>query len=183
MGDLTSQFFYDGKVVIKRSDEKPATQAPFIVVTWDAENLPNEERCSTPEAELVNKLFQRFPFACGETVAEDQQPHVLSFYVKQSKKLAHSIDSNRVKVIDSAQGSEFQCGIISAGRHDGKAGFLNDRRRVNVAISRFRDQLILVCHRRMLSASTFWIAMASVWRSLDIIVDVGRSRLFRTRFC
>ena len=183
LGDLTSHFFYDGKVVIKRSDEKPATHAPFIVVTWDAENLPDEERCSTPEAELVQKLFQCFPFACDETVANDPQPHVLSFYVNQSKKLAHSIDPNKVKVIDSAQGSEFQCGIISAGRHDGKPGFLNDRRRVNVAISRFRDQLILVCHRRMLSASTFWMAMASVWRSLDIVVDVGSSRLFRAKFC
>ena len=149
-------------------------------MTWDAENLPDEERCSTPEAELVQKLFQCFPFACDENAVNDPQPHVLSFYVKQSKKLAHSIDSNRVKVIDSAQGSEYQCGIISAGRHDGKPGFLNDRRRVNVAISRFRDQLILVCHRRMLSASTFWMAMASVWRSLEIIVDVGSSRLCQT---
>ena len=81
LGDLTSHLFYDGKVVIKRSDEKPASHAPFIVVTWDAENLPDEERCSTPEAELVQKLFQCFPFACGETVANDPQPHVLSFYV------------------------------------------------------------------------------------------------------
>ena len=183
LGDITSHFFYDGKVVIKRSNENSSTHSPFIVAVWDAENLPDEERYSSPEADFVNKLLQRFPFACGQNVARDEQPHVLTFYVKQSKILSRFIDPKRVKVIDSAQGSEFQCGIISAGRHDGKPGFLNDRRRVNVAISRFRDQLILVLNRRMLQASTFWKAMAAVWRSLGIIVDVGPSRLCRINFC
>ena len=183
MGDITSQFFYEGKVVIKRSNENSSTHSPFIVAVWDADLLPNEERCSSLEAGFVSRLSQRFPFACGQTDARDEQPHVLTFYVKQSKILSRSIDSRRVKVIDSAQGSEFQCGIISAGRHDGKPGFLNDRRRVNVGISRFRDQLIFVCNRRMLSASTFWKAMAAVWRSLGIIIDVGPSRLFQRYFC
>ena len=151
--------------------------SPFIVAVWDADSLPEEERCSSMEANFVIELLQRFPFARGRSDIKDEQPHVLTFYVNQSKLLMRSVHQKRVKVIDSAQGSEFQHGIISAGRHDGKPGFLNDRRRVNVAISRFRDQLLFVCHRRMLQASTFWKTMASVWSSLDIIVDVRHSRL------
>ena len=177
LGDITSQFFYEGKVVIKRSNENSSTHSPFIVAVWDADPLPNEERCSSLEAGFVSRLSQRFPFTCGQTDARDEQPHVLTFYVKQSKLLQRIMDPRRVKVIDSAQGSEFRRGIISGGRHDGKAGFLNDRRRVNVALSRFCDQLILVCHKSMLQASTFWKAMAGVWLSLNIIVDVGPSRL------
>ena len=183
MGDITSHFFYEGKVVIKRGNEHSSTHSPFIVAVWDADTLPDEERCSSLEAGFVYELLQRFPFARGQTDTRDEQPHVLTFYVKQSKLLSRSMDPKRVKVIDSAQGSEFQRGIISAGRHDGKVGFLNDRRRVNVAISRFRDQLILVCHRRMLQASTFWKAMAAVWHSLGIIVDVGPRVCFEFIFC
>lgn len=151
-------------------------------MVWDAQNLPDEERYSSPEVELVTKLLQKIPFDCGKTGAKEEQPHVLTFYTKQSKCFSRFIDPSRVKVIDSAQGSEFQRGIISAGRHDGKPGFLNDRRRVNVGISRFRDQLIFVCNQRMLSASFFWRAMAEVWRSLGIIIDVGLGRLFESNF-
>ena len=183
LGDIGSLFFYEGRVVIKRCNENSSTQSPFIVVVWDADPLPVEERCSSLEAGFVNRLSQRFPFAGNASNASDEQPIVLTFYVKQSRLLSNQMDPKRVKVIDSAQGSEFQYGIISGGRHDGKAGFLNDRRRVNVAFSRIRDQLIFVCHRQMLEASTFWKAMKMVWRSLDIIVDVGSSRLFRIHFC
>ena len=183
MGDITSQFFYEGKVVIKRRNENSSTHSPFTVAVWDADPLPDEERCSSLEAGFVARLSQRFPFASSQSDARDEQPQVLTFYVKQSKLLSRLMDPRRVKVIDSAQGSEFQRGIISGGRHDGKAGFLNDRRRVNVAFSRICDQLIFVCHRQMLQASTFWKAMAGVWRNLDIIVDVGPSRLFRIHFC
>ena len=182
MGDITSHFFYEGKVVIQRSNEHPSTHSPFIVAVWDADTLPVEERCSSLEAGFVHKLLQRFPFARGQSDSSDEQPHVLTFYVNQSRLLSRCMDQKRVKVIDSAQGSEFQRGIISAGRHDGKVGFLNDRRRVNVAISRFCDQLILVCHRRMLQASPFWKAMSTVWHSLGIIVDVRPSRLSRIHF-
>ena len=182
LGHITSHFFYEGKVAIKRRNENSSTHSPFVVVVWDADPLPVEERCSSLEAGFVARLSQRFPFAPSEGDARDEQPHVLTFYVKQLNLLSRLMDPRRVKVIDSAQGSEFQRGIISAGRHDGKPGFLNDRRRVNVAFSRMCDQLIFVCHRRMLQTSTFWKAMSGVWRNLGIIVDVGPSRLFRIPF-
>ena len=137
---------------------------PFFVVVWDAETLPEQTRCSDPEGDLVRTLIQKFPFSF-ETKSSSKKsgPVVLTPYADQAKVLRQLLGNDFVKLIDSAQGSEFDCGILSLGRHDGKIGFMHDRRRMNVAISRFRDQLILLCHRSLLETCPFWSKMYDVW--------------------
>eukprot|EP00973_Karenia_brevis_P094708 12423768-Karenia_brevis.AAC.1 len=54
-------------------------------------------------------------------------------------------------VVDACQGSEFDASsIVSAGRHDGKVGFLKDRRRVNVAYTQTKTELIIVIHESLI---------------------------------
>ena len=89
-------------------------------------------------------------------------------YADQARVLRQVLGKDFVKLIDSAQGSEFDYGILSLGRHDGKIGFMHDRRRVNVAISRFCDQLILLCHRSLLDTCPFWSKMYAVWQHLRV---------------
>eukprot|EP00973_Karenia_brevis_P082619 11452823-Karenia_brevis.AAC.1 len=55
-------------------------------------------------------------------------------------------------VVDASQGNEFDVSTIdSAGWHDEQVGFLRDRRRINVALSRTKRELIVVLHESLVS--------------------------------
>jgi len=56
-------------------------------------------------------------------------------------------NSKNVLAVGASQGIEKDAGIFACGRHDVHQGFLKDRRRINVAFSRMREQLILVVHK------------------------------------
>ena len=57
-----------------------------------------------------------------------------------------------VYTIDKSQGQERDVIILSMVRSNAKGhlGFITDRRRINVALTRARDGLIIVCNTRML---------------------------------
>lgn len=70
----------------------------------------------------------------------------------------------RVSTIDSMQGQESDIVILSMTRSNryGRIGFLNDSRRMNVALSRARTLLIIVgdsrtLHTRALLALSYYI--------------------------
>eukprot|EP00973_Karenia_brevis_P008529 1153415-Karenia_brevis.AAC.1 len=63
-----------------------------------------------------------------------QSAKILCVYAAQKRLLQQRVRRSDMHVVDACQGSEFDAStIVSAGGHDGKVGFLKDRRRVNVA--------------------------------------------------
>jgi hypothetical protein len=142
LGDMIAGFFYENQLIIKRNGV-PSHGPSFFVVVWDACDLPEQTRHSIPECQLVAKLLEKYPFT--QLI---EQPIVLTPYANNARELRNLIpNSKNVLVVDASQGIEKESGIFACGRHDGHQGFLKDRRRINVAFSRMREQLILVVHK------------------------------------
>ena len=62
----------------------------------------------------------------------------------------------RAFTIDGFQGRDAHTVIISTVRRDGVHGFLADKRRINVALSRAKDELYIVSDRQMLEKHHLW---------------------------
>ena len=98
---------------------------------------------------------------------------IITFYKSQEvlirKKLneakiyenADEEDSLRVLTVDQAQGSEADIVILSCVRSnlDSSIGFLSNANRMNVAISRVRQRLIIICDIGTLSSNANWCAL------------------------
>jgi senataxin len=85
----------------------------------------------------------------GRPWASVDSLRVISFYQAQVSLIrsllkANGFESVSVGTVDSSQGCESDIVIVSFVRGHGTAGFLTDDRRINVAISRARHQLICI---------------------------------------
>ena len=106
---------------------------------------------------------------------------ILSPYAAQVARLSHLENSVvkdmhvRVCTIDGFQGQESDIIIFSAVRSNkkNKIGFLSDLRRLNVAITRARFSLIIVCNVNTVSENTTWDALISH------ATEVGAMRTFK----
>jgi superfamily I DNA and/or RNA helicase len=83
-----------------------------------------------------------------------------------------------IHTIDGFQGREKDIIIISTVRTGSgrNIGFLDDHRRLNVALTRARKQLILVCSVRTLSRNQNWRQFIDQARTFPDIVFASASR-------
>ena len=174
LGDITSLFFYEGHIQTMRQLEDQ--RCPLTVVLWDAEQLSNEKRESTLEAALVIRLLDTAPWKCDS----DDDIVTFSAYEKHAQLLKQHIGKkNKVFGLDATQGMEKDSGIFSCGRHDGETGFLKDRRRMCVGLSRLENEMIVVLHASLVKgtantwATQFWKKMWQTWNRLGVVCDVG----------
>ena len=88
--------------------------------------------------------------------------------------------NKKVFRVDATQGNEKENGIFSCGRHDGGTGFLQDRRRICVGLSRLRDEMILVAHASLVKPTRssrptpLWTHMYKVWQRFGVVIDIGK---------
>ena len=153
----------------------------------DAESLDAKKRCNATEVAMVaNFLDETLPglLKAGKTVA------VITFYkhqftclmeagermgyVRTKKEMAELAkkkkteptrfkDPNfRIVTVDAAQGSEADVVVLSCVRCNSKRelGFLTNRNRMCVALSRARERLVVIGSRRTLAADPVWKALA-----------------------
>jgi hypothetical protein len=81
---------------------------------------------------------------------------ILTFYTAQVSLLKHMFESNRIITngieimsVDSAQGQEFDHVVLSCVVNGHNRCFLQDPRRMNVALSRAKKTLDVVCHKKV----------------------------------
>ena len=131
------------------------------VARHDGPSLRNDAEVDAIDA-ILSTLFQRLPARASVDVA------VISFYKAQIQSLERALaptkqrlglgagQSLRIGTVDAFQGSEADVVIISAVRAGTSAdvGFVADERRLNVALTRARHVLLLVCHAETLRAAT-----------------------------
>jgi hypothetical protein len=142
---------------------------PFVSRTGKAQSIESgRPRWHNPaEAKVVVELLKRLKLQ-GEPPKESPMLAVLAPYRAQVARIARQIDGVKAGAksaltefrgfthdqricgtVDSAQGSEADLVIVSLVRNNHRTGtpalgFLRDRRRMNVLLSRARQQLVLV---------------------------------------
>jgi len=140
----------------------PATQAPLIFIDTAGKGFEekleegSQSRYNPEEAELVlSELGKILSFGMPpEEIA------VISPYSAQVRLLASKTPDSRVEIdsVDGFQGREKELVIVSLVRSnmEGEMGFLNDTRRMNVAMTRAKKKLIVIGDSATLSSLKFY---------------------------
>ncbi|MBU3665993.1 MAG: hypothetical protein FGM15_08995 [Chthoniobacterales bacterium] len=164
IGDLVSKVFYEGKLESVRTESSVdlsiAIPKPVTWFSTSGEDGRREQQSGTSvlnvlEARWIAKLLERIDFVCGNSKGVRSKPHVavLSGYAAQRDHILGKLNSLRLNnlhlechTVDNYQGREADIVIFSVTRsnNSGKPGFLTDKRRINVALSRARDYLLIV---------------------------------------
>lgn len=162
IGKLVSDCFYDGQL---QSAPQPwvdafKSQVPRPVVWFTTSALINraEARAGTSytnpsEARIIHDLLARLDVLAGQRQLANWDVVVLTSYTEQrqiiNRELAKlQLKSLRVEcnTVDAVQGREAKIAIYSLTRSNPqkRLGFLKEKRRLNVALSRGQQYLIIV---------------------------------------
>ena len=80
---------------------------------------------------------------------------VISLYLAQCHMLTRCIPQVQISTVDAFQGSEKDIIILSTVRSR-SIGFTADPKRLNVAITRARGQLLILGNRLLLESNSLW---------------------------
>ena len=177
IGSLVSECFYGGRLTNARPAGQPL--APLILprpVTWlDTSMLGARDRragvgamsyANPTEAEIVVRTLAKVAFVLQNSAAwKDRRPSVLVIagYRPQVAEIERKIRATygdlasidvEVKTVDAVQGREADVVLYSVTRSNdrGEIGFLASRQRINVALSRARDALVVIGDSKTVSA-------------------------------
>ena len=180
IGNLISNVFYDG---VLRNGERPRTRRRSLEwmparITWLSTSTQANRRESRSgqsfenngEADVSVLLLEKLQ---AMAVRDRQRPSVgvISGYSAQVERLSARIDpENRARwsnleieiaTVDSFQGRECDVIVYSTVRSNsaGKIGFLRDYRRLNVALSRARELLVVIGDDVMMENATIGSAL------------------------
>ena len=76
----------------------------------------------------------------------------MTFYKAHRNLLARHIPPEHCLTVDASQVAEYELGILSTGRRRASrrsVGFIDDRRRITVAVSRWQHKLIILLNREV----------------------------------
>ncbi|WP_153797639.1 AAA domain-containing protein [Foetidibacter luteolus] len=153
---FSSNYFYNGLLQTAASLVNKGTHITFVDTAGsgyneahgsDGTSLQNEG-----ELRIVQLLLQTEPFNLLETA-------FISPYAGQAAAAKELLPAEiRISTIDSFQGQEKENIIVSLVRsnEDGDIGFLKDYRRMNVAITRAKEQLIVIGDSATVGADSFY---------------------------
>lgn len=176
---FSSNWFYEGRLVAdKNIAERTIIPLDSPLVWKDTSKLGFEEqqnplsqsRLNSSEALLLVKTLRDYCRQMGiERIINERidfgiispyksQVQLLRKLIKQSKFLKPILPSITVNTVDGFQGQERDVILISMvrGNDEGRIGFLNDLRRMNVAITRSRMKLIILGDTTTLSKTKFY---------------------------
>ena len=115
-------------------------------------NLRSKSSYNIEEAEVVSALIQRITSELGIALPDIG---VITPYKEQVKMIQAKTLGVEVNTVDSFQGREKRAVIISCVRAVGQSGlgFAAEAERMNVALTRGKELLIVVCHCRTMTQS------------------------------
>jgi len=165
IGQLISVAFYDSVLISKTKAEEKNHNLGWWpkTILWQTtsrvdnrfESLVGKSRQNTCEAKHVNNLLQEIEEQYRK-MAVQKKVAVISGYLAQKHYLKSLIDpedfgrwkaiSIEIDTVDAFQGRETDIVIYSVVRSNSEndLGFISDHRRLNVALSRARELLIIV---------------------------------------
>ena len=175
IGCLVSSVFYDGKLengVLPGPSRRAFDWMPTPVTWVSTSSLPSrsetrsgESYVNSAESDLVLQLLERIEAKCRERHRRSSVG-IIAGYAAQVEHLTTHIDPSdrgrwrnldiEVATIDAFQGRECDVVVYSTVRSNvnRRIGFLKDYRRVNVALSRARELLVIVGDDLMMESAT-----------------------------
>lgn len=177
--EFPSQWFYQGSLEAapQCADRKiMPIDTPLVWIDTslmgyeETQNPMSQSRLNESEAKLLIRMLINYALQIGLKRIEDDridfgiispyksQVHLLRRYVRNNPALRPIRDAITVNTVDAFQGQERDVIMISMvrGNDEGRIGFLNDLRRMNVAITRARMKLIVIGDAGTLSHSKFY---------------------------
>ena len=161
--EFSNQQFYEGKLKSK-IDSSLSIVEPFVFIDTAGcgfdEEFKDGSRFNSGETNLVQKIIDVFG-------GEFNSIGVISPYSVQVKHLRDDLKEvlleKDIQTIDGFQGQERELIIISLVRSnsDGMIGFLKDYRRMNVALTRAKNKLIVIGDSATIGNDSFYNAFLS----------------------
>jgi len=177
IAEWPSRYFYGG--LLKSGDQDRSSMVtPYMVLhgkgvaTMDGGNCSNKT-----EVKTVMKVIE----VLREMVGQKPTFGVITFYAKQKQLLSLEVQTRKlenvvVNTVDGFQGSERDVIIISCVRGGpGGIGFLQDRQRLNVALTRAKYNLIVIGNMETLEESSkMWGELISNAKARKVFYDTGK---------
>ncbi|CAN6237930.1 unnamed protein product [Urochloa humidicola] len=170
--------FYSNKILdgpnVTQSDHERsylegAMFRPYSFINIDGREDPGRSKRNMAELEVIMEILRRLKEACAGR-RQGVSVGIICPYAAQVEAIQRAIGgvnamhplALRINSVDGFQGSEEDIIILSTVRSNGKAyiGFLSDRRRTNVALTRARHCLWVLGNAATLRGS------CSVWTEL-----------------
>ena len=188
--DLLSRHFYDGR--LETAPCKGNTQ--ISPIKWfnhnhheshEGTSKYNEREIDMIVATLTTSKCLTSKKLAQETLKSKKETViVITFYSEQTRRLQKLLNTDRpdvrIMTVDSAQGSESDYVLMSCVRCNkrGQVGHVADHRRVNVAMSRARKQLIIFGSANTLLRRGESTTEVDIWRETYYAAQSGlRPRL------
>ena len=166
IGDMISECFYKGGLKSMSRSSDPALAAALVKpILWKSTSRAQNRSSKTAgtshynelEVKTVERLLNRMDFDIqhGKWKGKQFSVAVLTGYGEQRRRLQTAVDTSKhkwksysrifVNVVDAFQGREADVTIFSVTRSDAKGlGFLREMERINVALSRAKERLVIV---------------------------------------
>jgi len=183
IGRMISEVFYEGRLINEKLSPKVSLPNFPKLITWlDTsgqadrwEQLHGTSYVNPLEARVIKIVLSTLAFVASKRRKANYSVAVIAGYQAQVSAIEAAIMDARgswsglslsINTVDAFQGSEADICIYSVVRSNrqGKVGFLRERPRLNVALSRGRDLLIVVGDHEFCSALGPELPMASVVR-------------------
>ncbi|EAA11070.5 AGAP005926-PA [Anopheles gambiae str. PEST] len=160
-----NRYFYGGQLKNATCTEamrKTIPLKPYMVIS-----LSYDQELTQAQYEIYNKDEILFVVELMKQVVRCCDKHasfaIITPYARHKEEMIQSLRSTQLKrvevhSIDSVQGKEFDVVIISLARSNG-AGFLNNPERINVALTRARQCLVLCGNFGSLKHKTVWSSL------------------------
>jgi superfamily I DNA and/or RNA helicase len=155
---FSNQYFYEGKLMTDESLLSTAQHLTFIDTAGsgfnEAQGQDGTSLRNEGELRIVNKILETENIQAAQTA-------FISPYAGQVEAARELLPAQmRISTIDSFQGQEQHTIIISLVRSndEGIIGFLKDYRRMNVALTRAREQLYVIGDSATLANDPFFMA-------------------------
>lgn len=168
IAEFSNRYFYQGKLKSNRSASD--NQHVFFYDTVGADYAEQEDEHTSSlynmeELKFVRRLVEQEGVDPKQTVFIT--PYNGQLY--QAKDYFGDLGFKRLSTIDSFQGQEAECIILSLVRsnQNQQIGFLNDYRRINVALTRAQKRLYVIGDSATIGSDQFYSKM------LDYFEEIG----------
>ncbi len=169
IAEFSNRYFYGGKL----QSDKPVTADSNHLFFYDSAGADYTEQEDEHSASLYNPEELRFIHRLMDAEGIDPKSTVFitpyNGQLQQAKDYFKDIPFQRFSTIDSFQGQEADAIILSLVRSNPnqQIGFLNDYRRINVAMTRARKKLYIIGDSSTIGSDEFYSKM------LDYVEEIN----------